>query len=344
MSFCKSQKLNIILDGQFGSTGKGLISGYLSLTEDFDIFCSNLSPNAGHTFYNSNNERFMTKQLPIGGILNKRSMIYLTPGSIIDPQILLKEIDDYNIDSTRLFIHPRCAVVQKKHIMKEKDSNSSVSKIASTQSGTGEALSDKVLRKSPVAKDISELQPFIKDIDLMELMDLGCNILMETSQGFDLSINSGYSYPHCTSREVTTMSALTDSQVHPQYLGNVMMCIRTYPIRVGHTYKNGVKIGDSGPFYLDSEETDWKTLGLDDEYTTVTQRVRRVATFSEYQYKRALNYIKPSHVFLNFVNQVSDDEYKEELFNIFKNTKYPTHLSYGKSVEDVVETQTRSRL
>lgn len=334
--FVDPQKINLIIDGQFGSTGKGLIAGYLGLTENVDIFCSNLSPNAGHTFYNASNEKFVTKQLPIGGILNKRSMIYLTPGSIINPDILIKEIEYYDIDPDRIFIHPRCAIVESSHTSKESDPNSSVTKIASTQSGTGEALSDKILRRSTLAQGCKELEFFIREIDLMDYMDLGCNVLMETSQGFDLSINSGLSYPHCTSREVTTMSILSDAQVHPNYLGNVMMCIRTYPIRVGHIYQDGVKIGDSGPFYSDSVEVSWDDLQVEKEYTTVTGRVRRIATFSKKQYERAINYLRPSHIFVNFMNYV-DLDYKEYLFNVFEEVKYPTYFGYGKTVEDITE-------
>lgn len=43
-------KLNIIMDGQFGSTGKGSLAAYLGLNHPADIYLSNLSPNAGHTF------------------------------------------------------------------------------------------------------------------------------------------------------------------------------------------------------------------------------------------------------------------------------------------------------
>src|SRR6056297_1491414 len=128
----KKSKFNIIIDGQFGSTGKGLLSGYLSSTEDFDIFASNLSPNAGHTFVDCYDKKIVTKQLPIGGILNKRSTIYLTSGSIINPDILLDEVKKFNVDMDRICIHPRAAIVEKDNINWEKNLNSSVSKIAST--------------------------------------------------------------------------------------------------------------------------------------------------------------------------------------------------------------------
>lgn len=43
-------KLNLLLDGQFGSTGKGLFAHYIGCTNHIDIAISNASSNAGHTF------------------------------------------------------------------------------------------------------------------------------------------------------------------------------------------------------------------------------------------------------------------------------------------------------
>ncbi len=44
-------KLNIIIDGQFGSTGKGLLAAYVGTKFHVDVAMTNGSPNAGHTFY-----------------------------------------------------------------------------------------------------------------------------------------------------------------------------------------------------------------------------------------------------------------------------------------------------
>jgi adenylosuccinate synthase len=53
----------------------------------------------------------------------------------------------------------------------------------------------------------------------------------------------------------------------------VILVARTYPIRVA---------GNSGPFHEGSEEIAWEDIGVDpeSERTTVTKKVRRVATFS----------------------------------------------------------------
>ena len=337
-TYLEESKLNIILDGQFGSTGKGLFSSYLATYTHADMFVSNLSPNAGHTFYDPDGNKIILKQLPVGGILNKRAGIYLSAGSILDPAILLKEINEFNVDPSKIIIHPRAAIVEQEDKNIEKDNKSSVSKIASTQSGVGYALSRKITRKAKLAKDIPELEQFISEVDLMQLMDDGCTFLMETSQGFDLGLNFGLAYPYCTSRDMTVSSILSDSGVHPKYLGKVSMCVRTYPIRVGHIYDSeGNMVGHSGPFYNDSRELSWKEMGVEVERTTVTNRPRRIATFSKEQYERATHFNRPDYVFLNFCNYINVSSYLNYLYNIFKNTECPTHLGFGPKIEDVKE-------
>jgi adenylosuccinate synthase len=56
----------------------------------------------------------------------------------------------------------------------------------------------------------------------------------------------------------------------------VWVVIRVYPIRVA---------GNSGPL---TGETTWEALGLPEEYTTVTKKVRRVGTFDPILVRRAI--------------------------------------------------------
>ena len=243
----------------------------------------------------------------------------------------MKEIDTFNIDPNRVIIHERCAIIEDIDILRERDDNSFATKIASTQSGVGSALSRKINRESKLAQGSPELQSFLGELDLHYYMDQGCTVLMEVPQGFDLSISTGYAYPYCTSREITVSAALADAQVHPSYLGKVCVCLRTYPIRVGHIVKNQKELGNSGPFYPDSEETDWDTIGVDAELTTVTKRVRRVATFSMQQYKRMLNYLRPDYILMNFSNYMFD----EELSVLLEETPEVSHLGFGPYIEDI---------
>ncbi len=320
-------KLNILIDGQFGSTGKGLLASYLAVTNHIDIAITNSSPNAGHTFY-FRGQKYVTRHLPISGIINKRSTIWLCAGCIICVDTLLDEIRKFDV-SDRVYIHPRAAIINKKDV--ENESSGAVAKIASTRKGVGQALIRKINREAKLAKDHPKLKKYIKELDVQYYLDQNCCILMEVPQGFDLSINSGLSYPHCTSREITICSAMSDAQVHPNYLGKVSVCLRTYPIRVGNIKLDDNKIGYSGPFYSDSVETTWSDISVREELTTNTKRVRRVATFSIKQYKKMLNFLKPDYIFLNFANYMN----KQELSSLLDKLPEITHLGFGPEIKDV---------
>ena len=321
-------KLNIIIDGQFGSTGKGLMASYVGWSYDVDLAITNASPNAGHTFY-LDGIAYVTRHLPVTGVMNESSIIYLCPGAIINPLILQSEIKEFDIDLARIYIHPRAAVIEQQDI--EEEQEGSVKKIASTRSGVGSALVRKINRSARLAKDNRMLRPMVKELNVEWYLDKNLSAVMEVPQGFDLSINSGLSYPHCTSREITIPTALADAQVHPKYLGSVIVCLRTFPIRVGHIVEDGKIVGNSGPFYKDSVETSWTGIGVPKEYTTCTKRVRRVATFSMIQYKRMLKAFKPDYILLNFVNYLS----KVQLSNLLDKLPEVTHISSGPRIEDV---------
>ncbi len=97
-------------------------------------------------------------------------------------------------------------------------------------------------------------------------------VLLEGTQGTGLSITTGY-FPFCTSRNTTAAGLCADTGVAPMRLDRVIAVARTYPIRVA---------GNSGPFHPESVEIDWEDIAIDGETerTTVTKKIRRVATFS----------------------------------------------------------------
>lgn len=325
-----SGKLHILLDGQFGSTGKGLYASFLAEFEHIDISISNAAPNAGHTFYFLG-KKYVVKHLPVSAFWNKRNTIFLCAGAIIDPDILLQEIEIYDVDPDRIIIHPRAAVIENLDKLNE-GAGSAAESLASTQSGVGQALSRKINRSSTLAQGCAKLQPFIREFDLAWHLDQRCTAFMEVPQGLDLSINSGLAYPHCTSREITVASALSDVGIHPSYLGKVFVSIRTFPIRVGNIVREGEIKGYSGPFYQDSVETSWEKLGVKEELTTVTKRVRRVASFSHIQYQRMLKILKPDYILLNFANYLSEDQ----LQNLLTSLPEVTHLGFGPINLDII--------
>ncbi len=336
-------KLNISIDGQFGSTGKGLLNSVLA-KEEINVAVTNAAPNAGHTFDVGGGKKTVF-HLPVAGVLNPGSRIYLCAGSIIDPELLANEIEEFGV-AGRVYVHPRAAIVTDAHKEAERDGTAH---IASTQKGVGAALADKVTRRHGVilAGDYDFGPAVTKtSLRLQDLLNYGETALMEVPQGFGLSINHGLSYPHCTSRDLTIGQSLNDAGVHPHFLGKTYLSLRTFPIRVGNIMRvdeDGHKVlGWSGPFYPDSDEKTWDQMGQTPELTTVTKRVRRVATFSMQQYKEAARALRPDIVFVNFCNYIKARSELEDMLRDMRRADECADIvperwfGFGPHVDDVV--------
>lgn len=299
-------RASVLIDMQYGSTGKGLCAAYLAhLPQNaVDIASTNAGPNAGHTTCYKDGKKFVTFHLPTFGVLQPHSTIFLNAGSIIDPDMLMVEMAQFQIDKRRLIIHPRAVVVEAADKAYEQQETSGAAKLASTQKGVGRALARKVMREATLAFQHPMLQEFVrKDFDIMDCLSVGQRVMIEVPQGFDLSLNDGLSYPHCTSRSINIAQSMSDAGVHPQLLYKVIGTQRYMPIRVGNLKdEEGKEIGNSGPHYPDQRELTWEEAGQTPEFTTVTKRMRRVFTWSPMQYERALKLLRPDLIFCNFLN------------------------------------------
>lgn len=340
----KQGKANILIDGQFGSTGKGLLAGYIANASNVEAeyAVTNAAPNAGHTFYAENGTKIVAKHLPIYGILKQQCIIYLNAGAIINPKILFGEMEQYEVCTDRVFIHPRASIITEDDIENEKNIQSPTTQLASTQSGVGSSLSRKINRhKNSIAENCPELSDMCGYINLNGAMENGATVFIETPQGVGLGINDGYQYPFCTSRNVSISNSLADAGIHPYHMGYTFLSMRTYPIRVGNLYdKEGEMVGYSGDFYPDSKETSFEELAQNDEYTTVTQRVRRIATFSYEQYQHATNLCRPDYIFMNFMNYIKDKKERKKLLNKCESIYQPLCwlLGHGPKLQDVTRT------
>lgn len=303
MEYLRKGKANVIIDGQWGSTGKGKLVGYIAKRSEIAVATCDFQTNAGHTWVSDAGEKYVVQQVPTS-FLNDKCILCINPGATINTSKLLEEIERYNI-STRLYIHPHAAIIEPEDTLRENDT---VRHIASTMKGCGSALSRKIQRIKGVrlAKDIPELEEFIANTSeiVQRTLLIGGTVLVETAQGFDLSLNHGWEYPYTTSRDVTVASALSNAGIPVQKVGNIWGSLRTYPIRVGN-----VEGGESGPYYPDQSELTWPLITewsgskeKIEEITTVTKRIRRVFTWSDQQFNRFLNYNCPTHIFLNFIN------------------------------------------
>jgi len=311
--------VHVMVDGQYGSTGKGALGAWLAEQAfiqrvEFGAVVSNAGPNSGHTFYH-NGEKHVLKMLPTFAVATYLMngfgpIVMMSAGAIIDPAVLFREAEKY--PGLTIFVDPNAAVILPEDV--EAEHSGSIAAVAGTRTGTGAALARKVYRDERAVFGTfvqTTALPIPKNVFVGphngtgNIMWRKSRVFMEVSQGFSLGINSQF-YPKVTSRECTVMQGIADARLPPQSVSRTYMVIRTFPIRVGN--HEGFSSGDC---YPDQREITWGELGVEPELTTVTQRVRRVFTFSEMQYMEALRANNPDFVFCNFLNYLPSTEHQE---------------------------------
>jgi adenylosuccinate synthase len=146
-----------------------------------------------------------------------------------------------------------------------------------------------------LAKDIPRLQPFLADVsrEVTTYHLEGKRVVIEGTQGFGLSVYHSPYYPCATSRDTTASGFASEVGVSPLFITEIVMVIRTFPIRVG---------GNSGPL---PNEIDWEKITRESgypheirEFTTVTNKLRRVARFDLELVKKAIVSNMPTHIAL----------------------------------------------
>jgi len=298
-----TMKVDLVVDLQFGSTGKGLLCGYLAEKIQYDVVVNCNMPNAGHTYIDSKGMKMIFKVLPSGLVSPNLKHLMIGPGAVISETQLALEIRaaraaGYEIEN-KIRIHPNCTILRHEHTMMEQELFKS---IASTAQGSACAVIDKMSRTAgnmPVAgKMIGFMyeQSVVTHDQWATILDDASQIMVEGAQGHSLSID-GQFYPYTTSRSCAPSSFYTGAGVPMQYHRNVYGTVRTYPIRVGNTSE-----GHSGPCYDDQKEIPWSDIGQEPELTTVTKRQRRLFTYSHDQIAEACKVCRPDAIFLNFAN------------------------------------------
>lgn len=318
-----AHKIDLVMDFQYGSTGKGLLAGYLAKRGAYDTVTCAFAPNAGHT-YRDGDLTVMTQQLPTGAVVSPTVRnILLGPGSLIHLATLFAEMEKYKdyLKNKTIVVHPQAAIVTNAHTDQEKLWG--MSKMGSTGKGVGAAMVHRIMRGgygmelntagSPRWKAALEERNIFVSTDLYRaVMDESREMLVEGAQGFSLSLYHGQ-YPHCTSRDVTPLQVMADCAM-PFRAGpyvQVWGTIRTFPIRVNN------RDGSSGPCYPDQEEISWDSIGVEPELTTVTKLPRRIFTFSQQQLTDAVYQcggygFNKTNLFLNFCNYFSNDRARLE--------------------------------
>lgn len=313
------KNVTVICDLGFGSSGKGLISGYMAKKECPDVVCTAWGMNAGHTYIDEHDRKFVHCMLANGVVSPNLKYVLIGPGSSIGVEKLVEEVKSCQdlLKGVMVLIHPNATIIQQRHIDEE---SGPMTKIGSTKKGCGAALIEKI-RRNPnnriTAKQLEDILTYMfrgYDIevcnngDYMDIIHGAEKILVEGSQGYSLGINSGL-YPYTTSRECSPAQIISDSLIPIGKVKKIIGTMRTYPIRVANRFdEKGKMVGWSGPCYSDQMELSFDDINQEVEFTTVTKLPRRVFSFSHEQCTMALQTCMPDEVFLNFANYCSDEE------------------------------------
>ncbi|MAT70863.1 MAG: hypothetical protein CMJ58_15215 [Planctomycetaceae bacterium] len=280
----------VVVGGQYGSEGKGKVTTLRALQESQPWVVRCGGPNSGHSTAVDGEETIL-RQLPAAAG-QEDARLLLSAGCAIDEEVLVDEIHRCRIKKDRLFIDPRAVLVEDADRLEEEALSR---EIGSTGSGTGAALVRRMRRQSGVRlasaseqlnrlATVRTIAPF-----LHRALEEGDRVIIEGTQGFGLSLLHGEHYPCVTSRDTTASGFASEAGISPRDIDEVIMVIRTFPIRVA---------GYSGPL---GNELSWYDVHrasgsprVEEEYTSVTKRVRRVGAFDLAQVRKAAAYNRPT--------------------------------------------------
>ncbi|WP_440411469.1 adenylosuccinate synthetase [Neorhizobium petrolearium] len=300
--------VSIVVGGQFGSEGKGKVALEIARRARGPVTVIRVGgPNSGHTGYDRSGRKWALRQMP-ASCIDKNVDVVFPAGSYIDVDLLLSEIEALRYPKERVFISPYARIILPEHKNWEREAGLTGA-IGSTGSGVGGAVMASVAREasnfpltSPDAAHFAPLQEFVTDVSVLlrQRLDKGLRVVIEGTQGFGLSLLEGGYWPKATSRCTTAAGALSEAGLSPIDVDDVTLVIRSYPIRVA---------GESGPLL---NETSWEDIanrtGRSDirEYTTVTNKLRRVGMFDAEIVHRAILANSPTRIVLNHLDYVGD--------------------------------------
>ena len=329
----------VVIGGFFGDEGKGKIISYLALHDKPSIVVrGGAGPNAGHTIKDGD-KIYKVRMLP-SGFLNKDAKVMVGPGVVVNPSVLLKEINDFDVEG-RAFLDYNCGIIEESH--KEADSQGRLKeKIGSTGSGTGPANAERAMRTLKMAKEIDELESYLTDVPLEvnSALDRNENVLIEGTQGTHLSLWHG-TYPFVTTKDVTASGICADVGIGPKKVDDVIVVFKAYLTRVG-----------TGPMPGELSEEETSAKGWE-EFGTVTGRLRRAAEFDFGLAKRAVMLSSANQIsitkldvrFPNCAGITSYDELEEDAKSFIKKIEKElgvkvTLIGTGPSVNDVIDLRT----
>ena len=277
------------------------------------------------------------------GFVNKSSRLLIGAGVLLEPSILLKEIEETQV-ADRFGVDNQCAIIEDRHKEHERNSEYLSKELGSTKSGVGAANAERALRMVKMAKEIDELKPYTLDVagEVQGALETKRNVVIEGTQGTFLSLYHG-TYPYVSSKDFTASQACADVGVGPTQVDDVVIIFKGFVTRVGEGPLEG---------QLDREEVirrGWMERG------TVTGRERRAAPFDFNLARRAVQLNGATQIALTKLDvlfpevkgkrQASDlpGEAKEFISRIENETRVPvTLIGTGPGDDDIIDLRTKA--
>jgi adenylosuccinate synthase len=148
----------VAVGAQWGDEGKGKIVDWLALSADLVVRFHG-GNNAGHTLIVDGRKTVL--HLVPSGILQPGTVNLIGPGVVVDPRVLVKELDEIQAqgvlrDPSRVRVSGRAHVILDWHIAldKARDEARRESAIGTTGRGIGPAYEDKVARRGVRVADL----------------------------------------------------------------------------------------------------------------------------------------------------------------------------------------------
>ena len=351
-----------IIDGMAGSCGKGKVISEFTKENNVKLAISNNMPNAGHTAI-IDGKKHIFRTLPVSST-SPNTVLLLGAGTAIDMAVLEQEYEENKelLEGREIYAHPLIPLISEKHKAWERENIKS----GTTFKGGGTAMADRMVRSANSDLKFFKGYKNIKVLDSLDyhkfvmkfLNDEKGLVLLEGSQGSDLSLHSSVHYPYVTSREVTVSRMLDDSEIAPGRLASSIMVIRPFPIRISNKIYDGSKIY-SGPFG-NGQELNWMKINIGaflgiyptevtqkminewfgfldfdyTEYTTVTNQKRRVFDIDLELLKKNVENNEPiSCIYLNFFQHLCS-EYENQKGNEINFGIDDCHMSVVEMIEN----------
>ena len=264
-----------IIDGAAGSCGKAKIIGELVTLEDIPVGAAiaNCMPNAGHTYVDENGNAYVFRNLPVS-IVNPKPEIFIGPGSAIDMDVFIDEINraKHLLHGRKIYVHELVPIIEERHKEYERQNI----KTGSTFKGCGAVTQEKVMRNPNLKhfrdmKDFNGIEDFVvccPEEEWIERLYKHLDnpneyVILEVPQGCDLSLYSK-NYPNVTSRDISVSQFLAYSKISPERVYQTIMGIRPFPIRINNITTTGefIYTGDYGK----GDELTWTQINLASQY------------------------------------------------------------------------------